>query len=685
MVKAQKTVAICIVLASSLLSVHTLGDYAFCGILCVLGLLGLQRRFIWNIRPERRGFKSFLFLLVLVIFALHYRFGDLVHPGRFNPTAVMAWQTITRFFLASMTLVLFLGSSQTLPPSLALFHLGIAISAGQVFLLDGDLNTYRMLEFAAIALTVLYVATSLPRVQRRCIDQSHWWRTAMAFVTLFIFTINAGWIFSSYLYSHQDRLTFLSDYLWGERAATGVASDYTSTVGFSTSGRLSNLLQILQDTDVEPVLTIRGNDNPTYLRARVFDVFSQSEWFAYSPLVTLYPQQEGFLRQIPLPGRKNIFKLGQQEATRWKHIEIDQHKNMPGILFAPLGAAYIEIGTRSLSRDDNDVLYARISRRRMQSIDGYSIAYSRSGYWKAPRPDSLLNVPKDLDARVHQLAERIYANCQSNQDKIDAVVKHFQNNYTYSLGMDAPDDRKALTYFLLEGTSGYCEYFATGTAILLRMAKIPTRYVTGFYVHERDPDTQDWIVRNEHAHAWVEAWDDETDQWQIVEATVQEDDMDDTHLADLMLRNRWIEFWRQFRMIFMEYGLIGALLWAIQPVGWIVWPALSIGIFYLYRTLRRRQALRSHDSVFPISPLVYRLHQLLHKIDRQVRRLGFQRRPRETILDFAERLAGVSDTQAIKLRPYVGWYQQYAGLRYQRSIDHGQVEQLAQNLKKRAR
>jgi transglutaminase-like putative cysteine protease len=53
---------------------------------------------------------------------------------------------------------------------------------------------------------------------------------------------------------------------------------------------------------------------------------------------------------------------------------------------------------------------------------------------------------------------------------------------------------------------GYCQYYATTMAVLLRAEGIPTRLATGFLPGERDSGTGVEIVRNSGAHLWVEVY-----------------------------------------------------------------------------------------------------------------------------------------------------------------------------------
>jgi len=62
-----------------------------------------------------------------------------------------------------------------------------------------------------------------------------------------------------------------------------------------------------------------------------------------------------------------------------------------------------------------------------------------------------------------------------------------------------------MTDFLHKTRIGHCEYFAGATANLLRRMGIPCRYVIGFALQEKGGEAE-WILRGQHAHAWVQAY-----------------------------------------------------------------------------------------------------------------------------------------------------------------------------------
>jgi hypothetical protein len=78
-------------------------------------------------------------------------------------------------------------------------------------------------------------------------------------------------------------------------------------------------------------------------------------------------------------------------------------------------------------------------------------------------------------------------------------------DYTYSLDLRREDRRLDPTLdFLRNVKEGHCQRFAGALALMLRSQGIPTRVVLGFRGAEHLGEGR-YIVRQSHAHAWVEA------------------------------------------------------------------------------------------------------------------------------------------------------------------------------------
>ena len=106
--------------------------------------------------------------------------------------------------------------------------------------------------------------------------------------------------------------------------------------------------------------------------------------------------------------------------------------------------------------------------------------------------------------RIDKLAKDITKDCKTDFEKCSAIVDYFEDNgYIYDLEY-IPDD-ESIDYFLFESKTGVCTSYATSMVLMARALDIPTRYVEGFAAYERNDDG-DIVVRDSHAHAFVEAY-----------------------------------------------------------------------------------------------------------------------------------------------------------------------------------
>lgn len=70
---------------------------------------------------------------------------------------------------------------------------------------------------------------------------------------------------------------------------------------------------------------------------------------------------------------------------------------------------------------------------------------------------------------------------------------------------DLPTGADALDRFLFDTRKGYCEYFASACALMLREARVPARLVGGYLGGEYNDFGGYYVVTGSAAHVWVEA------------------------------------------------------------------------------------------------------------------------------------------------------------------------------------
>ncbi len=111
------------------------------------------------------------------------------------------------------------------------------------------------------------------------------------------------------------------------------------------------------------------------------------------------------------------------------------------------------------------------------------------------------------------------------------IQKYLSDNYTYTTSPGKlPDGEDFVEYFLNDTKEGYCTYFATAAVMMFRSAGVPARYVEGYAFYSGDIDNitdtnsvtyydmdaetgrhvnyGEVIVKDYHAHAWVEFYVD---------------------------------------------------------------------------------------------------------------------------------------------------------------------------------
>jgi transglutaminase-like putative cysteine protease len=117
-----------------------------------------------------------------------------------------------------------------------------------------------------------------------------------------------------------------------------------------------------------------------------------------------------------------------------------------------------------------------------------------------------LQLPEHANPRTRALVERWRQETTGDLDFARRVLGHFREQaFYYSiettlLGNDPIDE------FLFDTRSGYCEHYASAFAVMMRMAGIPARVVTGYQGGWFSEFGNYLLVRQSDAHAWTEIW-----------------------------------------------------------------------------------------------------------------------------------------------------------------------------------
>jgi transglutaminase-like putative cysteine protease len=292
--------------------------------------------------------------------------------------------------------------------------------------------------------------------------------------------------------------------------------------GFTEEVQLGQIGEILEDDSVVMHVELRDDDgiiarpfDDTLWRGVVMQTYEDGNWYRQPPIE---PERPDYLDRAPARG----------QLVHWK---FQINANDTDALFAVrpvLKATSTTDSVIEMSRTDG-TLHRKDPRNEflsevptpgqnfeynLISLSGGTEAQTRERFPSLKRIHSkLLRVPDAIAPRLEAFARPI-VNALPPADREDRVrvAKALENHFTssgqfhYSLKMTRVDDATdPIIDFLENRKEGHCAYYASALTLLLRSQGIPARLVNGFKGGDWNDFMQKVVVRQKHAHSWVEA------------------------------------------------------------------------------------------------------------------------------------------------------------------------------------
>ncbi|MEM9586728.1 MAG: transglutaminaseTgpA domain-containing protein [Planctomycetota bacterium] len=132
--------------------------------------------------------------------------------------------------------------------------------------------------------------------------------------------------------------------------------------------------------------------------------------------------------------------------------------------------------------------------------------------------DVLLQYDPDRFPTTQTLSDSLVSRIEGERTAFK-IAKRFENhlaragNFQYTLNLDAEpiSGMDPIEQFLAYDRRGHCQFFASALVMMLRSQGIPARMVVGYRTMEYSKLAHQFIARQSHAHAWVEALIDRED------------------------------------------------------------------------------------------------------------------------------------------------------------------------------
>jgi transglutaminase-like putative cysteine protease len=262
-------------------------------------------------------------------------------------------------------------------------------------------------------------------------------------------------------------------------------------------------LRVRGDLPDDLVMRVRASASSMW-RATVFDTYDGITWTGDQGEPTSLGDS------APYTYPTEFRSLGpREELSQTFYIERELPNvvfaaGQPDLVFFDAGVSIDKLGSlRTAATLTPGSVYSVVSSR------GAATAEELRGAGSAPS-DALANylqLPADLPKRVRQLALDVTQGASSDFDRVTAIEDYLAANYRYLIDSPVPEaGRDAVDHFLFDTDVGFCEQFASATAIMLRTLGVPTRVVVGYTPGGRNPFTGYHEVLASDAHSWVEVW-----------------------------------------------------------------------------------------------------------------------------------------------------------------------------------
>lgn len=416
---------------------------------------------------------------------------------------------------------------------------------------------------------------------------------------------------------------------WVEtKAGDFLAPARTARAGLSLNSRLGEIEELGLSREV--ALRV-WSDRPQYLRARVYKAFTGHAWNRGSevgrrpmtPATAVDPGHAQWLDDVPGTTWRVLPAGGAPVRSRI----LLERRPPAGALLAPGGVELARLGSNPSWVDSAGVLEPWGS-----SPDLYAVVNHESLPDVAP-DEECLDTAAVVDVRLRDLAEKLQQGADP-ATRVRRTLTYLEDHCTYSLQVGQFLSKDPVGEFVFDKKRGYCEYFASAAAVLLRLQGVPARYVVGYSVRPSNLEGGHYVVREADAHAWVEAWV-EGKGWISLDPTpaAQFESMR-AKIRGGPVAGLWerLKAWAgELIALVKAGGAWVALRQQVLPVLAAISALALVG--WLVQKRPRRRVARPQVAVVDAAPMPPELKELLGLLDRRWRRSGHPRPPSRAPLE----------------------------------------------------
>lgn len=304
---------------------------------------------------------------------------------------------------------------------------------------------------------------------------------------------------------------------FGQVAWRGAVVHPQPMVGFTDEVELGEMGRIIESREeVMKVRFFRDSEDESrplggevYLQGAILMAYDHGQWSVGQPSISFGENPLTRPRRRPLGGitkqkitiegtdRRELFFVAPYIALKDNYyIVVDnERKRLLRNGVSSSRRFNYTLGTTAIVNGVQQPLQPCV---RGDAVDAALAMPSGEGTWSLPN--------------LRALADEWIAESGLPEDKRYERAKYLERKlsssgrFKYSLvGQTRDPELDEIEDFITKHPQGHCEYFATTLAMMLRSQGIPARLISGYKCDNWDAVGRYYLVRQLHAHAWVEA------------------------------------------------------------------------------------------------------------------------------------------------------------------------------------
>ncbi len=270
----------------------------------------------------------------------------------------------------------------------------------------------------------------------------------------------------------------------------------------STSGTRRDLLFDRDWHQEDRIDFVVNSQHPSYWRMHMYDTYTRQGW-VNSPISDYMLEKEE-----PWGDADALSDSDTITYTVTTNMKTDTlltagsfvSSDMPVLVHVSAGDVISVTAPRVLSPGEHYTVTSSIFSPSPADLSGVGGGYPPS------IAGNYLQLPSRFPRDIRLLSENITRDARTPYQKIVAIDGYLSQIPYEEEIKPPPEGTDGVAHFLFTQKSGFCLYYASAMAVMLRCVDVPSRLVVGYLPGDPGEGAGEYILRDKHYHTWPQAY-----------------------------------------------------------------------------------------------------------------------------------------------------------------------------------